>query len=94
MISVISDLRTKAEYIRQRELDRTLRYLPDLDPETLKHIERLSESLVNKLLHEPTRRLRIEAGNGHAIQYAQVTRHLFGLEESLNQFTIAEGLEE
>lgn len=94
ILPVITDLRSKAEEIRRYELQRTLRYLPDLDPETLKHIEHLSESLVNKLLHEPTRRLRVEAGNGHATQYAQVTRHLFGLEESPNQFAITEGLEE
>ncbi len=94
ILPLITDLRCKAEEIRRHELKRTLRYLPDLDPETLKHIEHLSESLVNKLLHEPTRRLRVEAGNGHATQYAQVTRHLFGLEESSNQFAIMEGLEE
>ena len=90
ILPLITDLRCKAEEIRRHELHRTLRYLPDLDPETLKHIEHLSESLVNKLLHEPTRRLRTEAGNGHATQYAQITRRLFGLGES----SIAEGLEE
>jgi glutamyl-tRNA reductase len=94
ILPVITDLRSKAEEIRRRELKRTLRYLPELDPETLKHIEHLSESLVNKLLHEPTRRLRVEAGNGHATHYTQVTRHLFGLEESSDQLALIEGLEE
>ena len=79
ILPVISDLRVKAERIRQRELDRTLHHLPDLDPATRQQIERLSESLVNKLLHEPTRQLRAEAGNGHAAEYAQTIRHLFGL---------------
>ena len=37
----------------------------DLDPQTHQHIAHLSESLVNKLLHEPTQQLRLEAGNGH-----------------------------
>ena len=90
MMPVISDLRTKAEYIRQRELDRTLRYLPDLDPQTRQHIEHLSLSIVNKLLHEPTRRLRAEAGNGHAAEYAQLARSLFGLEQELSGVTIVE----
>jgi glutamyl-tRNA reductase len=79
MMPVVADLRAKAEHIRQRELERTLRSLPDLDPETRRHLERFSESLVNKLLHEPTRQLRTEAGNGHAAEYAQAVRHLFGL---------------
>jgi len=79
ILPVIADLRVKAERIRQRELQRALRYLPDLDPQTHQHIVHLSESLVNKLLHEPTQHLRLEAGNGHATEYAQMVRHLFGL---------------
>ena len=79
VMPVIADLRQKAEAIRQRELERTLRYLPDLDPQTREHIQHLSRSLVNKLLHEPTLRLRAEAGDGHAARYAEAVRHLFGL---------------
>ena len=79
IMPVIADLRAKAEHIRPRELVRTLRHLPDLDPETRRHIEHLSESLINKLLHEPTRQLRAEAGNGNAAEYAHTVRHLFGL---------------
>jgi glutamyl-tRNA reductase len=36
-------------------------------------------SLVNKLLDEPTRRLRAEAGAEQVNPYAAVTRELFGL---------------
>ncbi|HET7089928.1 MAG TPA: glutamyl-tRNA reductase, partial [Anaerolineae bacterium] len=79
VMPVIADLRQKAEAIRQRELERTLRYLPDLDPRTREHIQHLSRALVNKLLHEPTLRLRAEAGNGQAAEYAEAVRHLFGL---------------
>ena len=81
ILPVITDLRQKAEAVRQRELDRTLRHLPHLDPQTREHIEHLSRSLVNKLLHEPTVRLRAEAGNGQAAKYAETVRHLFGLTE-------------
>lgn len=79
---VITDLRQKAEAIRQRELQRTLHYLGDVDAETMKHIQHLSRSLVNKLLHEPTVRLREQACNGRSAEYAQTVRHLFGLEET------------
>lgn len=85
--SVIADLRAKAEHIRQRELVRTLRHLPALDPETRRHIEHLSESLINKLLHEPTRQLRAEAGNGHAAEYAHTVRRLFGLSPQTPPYT-------
>jgi glutamyl-tRNA reductase len=77
---VIATLRQKAEAIRQRELQRTLRYLgDDVDPETVKHVQHLSRSLVNKLLHEPTVRLRQQAGNGDDNVYVDAVRELFNL---------------
>lgn len=77
---VIVDLRQKAEAIRQRELERTLRFLgDDVDAETLKHVQHLSRSLVNKLLHEPTTRLRERATDGHATEYEATVRDLFDL---------------
>lgn len=81
---VISTLRQKAEAIRQRELQRTLRYLgEDVDPETLKHVQHLSRSLVNKLLHEPTLRLREKATASDAEEYASAIRDLFNLKTNV-----------
>ncbi|MGH2537166.1 MAG: glutamyl-tRNA reductase, partial [Candidatus Promineifilaceae bacterium] len=79
---LISDLRHKAERIRQREVQRTLRQLGEVDPQTLAHLQRLSRSLVNKLLHEPTVRLRQKAADGQAADYANTVRDLFGLAEN------------
>ena len=76
---LIADLHQKAEAIRQRELERTLRHLGEVDPQTWEHIQHLSRSLVNKLLHEPTTRLRSEASQGTAVEYASTVRDLFGL---------------
>ena len=76
---VIADLRAKADAIRRAEVDKTLRHMPHLTPAEREHIERLSEALVNKLLHEPTLRLKAEAGNGHAADYAAAVRELFAL---------------
>ncbi|KAA3656488.1 MAG: glutamyl-tRNA reductase [Chloroflexi bacterium] len=78
---VIVTLRERAEDIRQQELDRTLRHLGELDPQTLKHINHLSRSLVNKLLHEPTRRLKAKASDDDAASYAAAISDLFGLVE-------------
>jgi glutamyl-tRNA reductase len=78
---LIVDMRRKAEQIRQTELERTLRYLGDLDPQALAHIQHFSRSLVNKLLHEPTTRLREAAGEETAAEYETAVRALFGLTE-------------
>ena len=77
--SVVAALRARAEEIRQRELARALAGLPDADASVRGQLEWLSVSLVNKLLDEPTRRLRAEATHGQAAPYADVTRELFGL---------------
>lgn len=79
---VIVDLRQKAEAIRQQEMARTMRYLGALDEETLAHIQHFSRSLVNKLLHEPTIRLRHKAAEEEAAVYADAVRDLFGLQLS------------
>ncbi|MCA9874375.1 MAG: glutamyl-tRNA reductase [Anaerolineales bacterium] len=76
---LIADLHQKAETIRQRELERTLRQLGDVDPQMAEHLQRLTRSLVNKLLHEPTRQLRTQVGTETAVTYASTVRELFGL---------------
>ena len=78
---VVAALRARAEEIRQRELFRALSSLPNADPAVRMQMEWLSVSLVNKLLDEPTRRLRAEASHGQSNPYADVTRELFGLSE-------------
>jgi glutamyl-tRNA reductase len=78
---VITELRAKADAIRRAELDKTLRRLPNLDENQRKSVEFLSESLVSKLLHDLTLRLKAEAGNGHAAEYATAVRYLFALDD-------------
>jgi glutamyl-tRNA reductase len=76
---LLSELRQQADRVRAQELDRMLRQLPAADAELRRRLEQFSHALVNKLLHQPTQRLRAEAGNGHTVEYAQVARELFGL---------------
>jgi glutamyl-tRNA reductase len=76
---LVAALRRSAEAIRVRELERTLRDLGDIDPETAQRVEHLSRALVKKLLHEPTACLRERAGAGEADEFAAAVRELFGL---------------
>ena len=76
---LVAAIRRRAEAIRVRELDRTLRDLGDVDPQTAERIAHLSRALVKKLLHEPTVRLRERAGAGDADEVAAAIRELFGL---------------
>ncbi len=78
---VIGGMWRKAERIRSEVLSRTRARVPELDDQAWEHIERLAAALVAKILHDPATRLRAEAGNGHAREYAEALRHLFALSE-------------
>ncbi len=82
MLPLIADLRQHAEAIRQVELHRTLRYLPDLNEAERARIEALTQALVKKLLDVPTNHLRAQANTPAGPEYAQVARALFGLSAS------------
>lgn len=79
MLPLIADLRRQAEAIRQAELNKTLRRLPDLNEVERARIAALTQALVKKLLDTPTNRLRAQANTPNAPDYAEVTRTLFGL---------------
>lgn len=80
LLPLIATLHQSADQIRQAELRKTLRHLPNLAPEEQERIDALSRAIVKKLLHHPTTRLRRLAGSPQAEDYADVTRALFGLE--------------
>jgi glutamyl-tRNA reductase len=79
MLPLISGLHQQAEAIRQAELNKTLRRLPDLNETERSRIEALTQALVKKLLDTPTNRLRAQANTPAAPEYASVARTLFGL---------------
>ncbi|GAB4439911.1 MAG: glutamyl-tRNA reductase [Chloroflexi bacterium OHK40] len=73
-------LREHAEALRNAELERALRRLANLSPEQRSVVEGLTRSIVNKLLHTPTRRLRDAAAQGEGQRYAAMVTELFNLE--------------
>jgi glutamyl-tRNA reductase len=81
---IIATMRQQAEIIRQAELGKSLRHLPDLTETERNHIEAMTQALVKKLLHAPTHRLRTEAASPRASEYAAVARTLFNLSDTSN----------
>ena len=78
----VVELRQRAERIRQQEVERTMRFLGPVDSETQQHIQHLSRALVNKILHEPTVRIKELAHNDEADLYVSALCDIFGLESS------------
>lgn len=75
----ISELYQQGETIRQRELARFLRKAPDMEPELLAQVQLFSQSLVKKLLHQPTQQLRKAAVAGEGTIAGETVRELFQL---------------
>ncbi|MEM9775521.1 MAG: glutamyl-tRNA reductase [Chloroflexota bacterium] len=72
-------MRQQAEEIRRKELARTLKYLGEVEPDMLKHIDKLSQTIVKQLLHRPTMALRDEARNGTLNGLDKSAQKLFDL---------------
>ncbi|HZY65761.1 MAG TPA: glutamyl-tRNA reductase [Rubrobacteraceae bacterium] len=83
----IQELRDGADKIRRHEISRTLKRL-NLAPEEAEAVERMSHSLVNKLLHGPISELKALAEAGAPLESEEVRRHLLrlrGLEVELHR---------
>lgn len=78
---VVVELRQKAEQIRRRAVQRTLRHLGEVDSQTADQLWHLSNALVNQLLHEPTVQLKRKAGEQQADLYVSLVSDLFGLSD-------------
>jgi glutamyl-tRNA reductase len=81
-VPLIKELRDGAEKIRRHELARALKSL-DLSPEEAAAVERMSHTLVNKLLHGPIQEIKALAEAGAPLESAEVRRHILALSGSL-----------
>lgn len=81
VVPTIRALRDRGEALRAAEVERALRQLQHLSADDQKAIDALTRALTNKLLHEPTVRLREAAGNGRGTAAIDTARYLFHLED-------------
>jgi glutamyl-tRNA reductase len=80
VVPLIQELRNGAEQIRRHELARALDRM-DLSPEEAASVERMSHSLVNKLLHGPIQEIKARAEAGSPIESSEVRRRLMALDD-------------
>jgi glutamyl-tRNA reductase len=82
VVPTITAMRDQVEQLRRSELDRLFNRL-ELDEQQRNLIDRMSHRLVNKILHEPTTRLKKEAANGTGVAYTSAMRYLFALDQEM-----------
>lgn len=76
---LIAELRGSADQIRTAELERFAARLNELEPDQREAVEALTKGIVNKILHEPTVRLKDAAGRARGERLAESLRDLFDL---------------
>ncbi len=81
----LKDLRRVAEDIREKELSRALRRLGNVPAREKEIVDLLTQRIVNKLLFEPTTRLKEHASNGDSETYEAVIRELFAISRDREQ---------
>ena len=87
-------LRTMATGIADAEVQRLLSRLPGLDAEVLAEVEQAVRRVADKLLHQPTVRVKELASNeAGAVSYAAALAELFSLDpDAVEAVTRAEGM--
>lgn len=76
----IGSLRDMAETIRAGEVAKVAGHWEELSDADRQRVEQLTRSIVNKLLHEPTVRLRAAVAEGDGVAHVESLRHLFGID--------------
>jgi len=76
---LVAALRDRGETVRTAELERFGRRLDGLDPAAREAVEALTRGIVNKLLHDPTVRVKDAAGTPRGDLYADALAELFDL---------------
>jgi len=80
VVPVIRRMRREAEGHRARELERLFQRLDHLDEEDRNRVEEFSRRLLNKMLHDPTVRLRKGLSRGGGSELVDAVRFLYGLD--------------
>jgi len=81
VVPTIVELRRRVDEMRRAELEKSLAKLSHLPEKDRAQVGRLTESLVNKILHSPLTVLKASAETGEAATYLEVARRLFNLGE-------------
>ncbi|MDX1613228.1 MAG: glutamyl-tRNA reductase [Candidatus Promineifilaceae bacterium] len=80
VLPVLVELRRRARQIAAGEMDRNTHRLEEIDPLYQELVAQMVHRIINKLLHEPTVRLKALAAEGNGVEYAHAVRELFALD--------------
>jgi glutamyl-tRNA reductase len=76
---LVAALRAMGEDVRKAEIERFRAKLAQLDPDSRELVDAITQGIVNKMLHEPTVRVKDAAGTPRGDYYADALATLFDL---------------
>ncbi len=82
---VVGALHRRGREVRAAELERFAAKFASLEPEARAAVEALVDGVVNKLLHEPTIRLKDAAGTDRGDLFVDAVRALFALDDATTE---------
>lgn len=81
VVPTIAAIRAKAEKIRSAEMQKAYKRLAGLNEKELETVERLTEAIVKKMLHEPTTRLRDASTGRRGVAAIETARYLYAIDD-------------
>lgn len=84
VVPTITALRHKADMIRQKELKKAVSMLGNVDQAQVDTINAMAQAIINKLLHEPTVKIKELAGEKKGHAYTESLKELFSLKTKEN----------
>lgn len=83
VVPVLTSFRTKVSALADAEVKQALNRMEGLNQQSQRAVVQAVHRIVNKMLHEPTERLKAHAASGESRIYVQVIQDLFALDASL-----------
>jgi glutamyl-tRNA reductase len=81
IVPTIVDLRKKLDTIARSEVEKTVQPLKHLSEEDIQAIYRMTDAIVNKVLHYPTQYLKNSNRHGNRSVHLDIARRLFKLDD-------------
>jgi glutamyl-tRNA reductase len=85
VVPTIVALRNKIDRIAKNEINKTRRSLDHLSDDDFQAINKMTNALINKILHDPTLLLKRNGFHGDKSIYIDATRKLFKLDDQTEE---------
>ena len=81
VVPTIVELRETLEKLRRDEIERNRKHLGPMSPEQQDALERITQSMINKILHHPIKHLKDVAHHPEGPEYVKFVRKIFNVKD-------------